>query len=437
MEMVASFSPVNNPSDETLIVNEFQSIDSELLQQQRDLLLQEPTRTGSLTPFSQFTEIGNDEHIKRGKKLIREGKVGCLLLAGGQGSRLRFSGPKGCYPISVIKNKTLFQLCAEKVLAAGKQAGRPLYLAIMTSHQNHKEVIDFFKTNSYFGLSSDQISFFPQSDLPLLTPEGKLFLESPDQISKGPDGNGRCLEHLYKSGIWSKWKASGVSYINMVLIDNPLADPFDAELIGFADQRGVDVAIKCTEKRSADEKVGVLIMEDNKCRVIEYSEMPDSAKKATTESGKLLHRCANLSLFCFSMDFAKNIATSDEPLPLHKAWKAVPYMDENGNTVTPTEPNAWKFEAFIFDVLARTEKVAALLYPRDVCFAPLKNASGADSPQSVRDALQNYERKVIEEITGLQAPEVAFELDQQFYYPTEEMVVRWKGKRVTGGYIQP
>lgn len=426
------------PDSEDSLLSELNAIDLTILEQQRALILHEPPAPTSFSPFTQFSNSGNSEDKARGQQLVAEGKVGCLLLAGGQGSRLRFSGPKGCFPISVIKNKTLFQLCAEKVVAAGKLAGRPLFLAIMTSNQNDADVREFFRKNNYFGLSLEQISFFPQSDLPLLTAEGKLFLETPHHLAQGPDGNGRCLEHLVKSGIWSKWYNAGVRYLNLVLIDNPLADPFDAEFIGFMEREGVDAALKCTEKKIATERVGLLVMSEGSCRVIEYSEMPEETKKEVDENGNLRHRCANLSLFGFTMDFVQRVGGSNEPMPLHKAWKAVPYLDENGLTQTPEKPNAWKFEAFIFDVLPKTPKVSALLYPRAQTFAPLKNETGADSPPTVREALQKYDASVLRNITGIEPPLFAFELAPEFHYPTPELLKKWKGRTIEKeGYIVP
>ncbi len=265
------------------LVLQLQQIDLQTLEKQKQLLQQAPaTSHATYEPFNDFTFAGNQEDQLRGRQLIEQGRVGCLLLAGGQGTRLRFSGPKGLYPLSIIKHKSLFQLCAEKVGAAGKQARCPLKLAIMTSQENDKETRAFFQQNGYYGLKPAQISFFVQNDLPFLDASGHLFLSNPWQVAKGPDGNGNSLISFMQSGILEDWSQQGIQYLQTILIDNPLADPFDAELAGFHERQKVDVSLKCTEKKQAEEKVGVLVREKGRCCVIEYSEMSGKEKRGST-----------------------------------------------------------------------------------------------------------------------------------------------------------
>ncbi len=416
---------------------QLQQVNLELLQQQKHLVIQPVTKQkATFEAFGTFAFAGNVDDQVRGQQLIEQGKLGCLVLAGGQGSRLQFNGPKGCYPISVIKQKTLFQLCAEKVEAAGRLAGRPLLLAIMTSPENNQETRLFFQTHNYFGLSSNQVSFFVQETLPFLDAEGHLFLKSADQLATGADGNGHTLLHFVRSGIWDQWIQQGIEYVHVILIDNPLADPFDAELLGFHVRQNVEVTLKCTEKVRADEKVGVLVKQEEHFQVVEYSEMSDVEKQAKRADGKLKHCCANLSLFCFSLSFIRRLADEHLNLPLHKAWKATYYADEKGVAHLAQQPMAWKFETFIFDWLAYTSRVAALLYPREQCFAPLKNLTGADSPETVRAALQQADRCVIEKLTGLPAPDFPFELAADFYYPTPVLKEKWRGHLMTEPYVK-
>lgn len=389
-----------------------------------------------LDPFVNYSLSGNHNDTSIGQRLINEGKVGCLIIAGGQGTRLKVNGPKGMYPVSLIKRKSLFQLFAEKVLAASHLAERKLEIAVMTSKINHQQTLDFFEENSFFGLDPMQVSFFTQGTLPLLSHEGDLFLETKGHIAVGPDGNGSTLQHFFNSSICNDWYTKGIRYVNTILIDNPLADPFDAELIGHQKNQGADVLIKCSTRNSAKENVGVLVNHEGKVKVIEYSELPEEEKSATDESGLLKHRCANLSLFCFSIDFIKKVSKTE--LPLHLAHKAAPFLDEEGSTIHPAKPNAWKFEKFIFDVLPYALKVRALLYPREECFAPLKNAHGDASLESVQKSLLKRDREVISKLTGKTPPEVPIELSQEFYYPTENLKKQWEGKSIeNGGYIQP
>lgn len=433
---VFQFWPLLTEEQKLMLEMQLQQVNLELLEQEKQLVV-EPSAMQEIAfdAFEEFAFAGNSVDQERGRCLIEQGKLGCLLLAGGQGSRLQFNGPKGCYPISIIKQKTLFQLCAEKVLAASQLAGRPLLLAIMTSPENDQETQLFFRTHNYFGLSPAQVSFFVQDTLPFLNAEGHLFLKSADQLATGADGNGHTLLHFVRSGIWSQWLQQGVEYVHVILIDNPLADPFDAELLGFHERQNVEVTLKCTEKVRADEKVGVLVKQADHFQVVEYSELPEVEKQTKRPDGKLKHCCANLSLFCFSMSFMRRLADENLFLPLHKAWKATYYADEKGISCLAQQPMAWKFETFIFDWLTYTSKVAALLYSREKCFAPLKNLTGADSPEAVRAALQQADRTVIESLTGLPAPDFPFELSAEFYYPTSALRERWWGHLVSEPYV--
>lgn len=384
----------------------------------------------SFEPFKDYETAGSESDFAAGKKMISEGLLGCLIVAGGQGTRLSFEGPKGMFPVTPVLHKSLFQLFAEKTLAAGKQAGRPLMLAVMTSPLNHLETKEFFDQNENFGLASSQLTFFQQGTLPFLDQEGSLFLEKPDLIAEGPDGNGSTLKHFYESNTWKRWKEQGIKYVNFILIDNPLADPYDAELLGFHVRQANDVTLKCTKRRSSEEKVGTLVRTEKKVSVIEYSEMPILERQALQSDGALRHVCANLSLFLFSMDFVEVAASRDLELPLHLAFKTAKFLKPHGGS------SAWKFEKFIFDVLEFTDKCKALLYPREVCFSPLKNKEGADSLDTVQTALQDNDRRVLSQITGHLVENSPLEISQEFYYPTPSLIQKWKGKQLTSsGYI--
>lgn len=394
----------------------------------------------TISPFRDFIPSGSESMELIGQQLINEGKVGCLVIAGGQGSRLGHHGPKGVFEVTKIKNKSLFQLVAERVRAAGIKAKRPLLLAVMTSKLNHEETVSFFKDNNFFGLEPTQLFFYSQKTLPFLNEDGELFLEERAKIAEGPDGNAPSLKQFVDQGLWQDWYNKGIRYVSYIPIDNPLADPFDAELIGVVHQENCDVVVKCIARDNPNESVGVIVNKNGKVGVIEYSEITPEDRLASDEKGCLQHRCANISLFGFKMEFIRYLA--DEcyaQFPYHKAWKAVKYLNDAGDCVASSQPNAWKFERFIFDLLPFAKNVKAILYPREVCFAPLKNAKGPDSLESVRVAMQNYDRCVYKKISGIDVnPDRDFELDPQFYYPTEEMKKKWKGQSLpTNAYVRP
>ncbi len=375
-----------------------------------------------LDPVSNSAFFGMDKRREKGKNAIKQGLVGALLIAGGQGSRLKFNGPKGCYPVSLIKKKSLFQLFAEKTLAAGIEAGRPLPLAVMTSPLNHEETVSFFESYSFFGLEPSQVSFFSQELLPLLDEEGNLVLDPMGRIAEGPDGNGSCLRRFFDSGIWNNWYEAGIRLVNTVLVDNPLADPFDAELVGHHLDENADVAIKCTTRKDAEEKVGLIVKHNGHIEVVEYTEIPEDARNKRDQKGELLYNLANLSLFSFSMDFIKLTAHKD--LPLHRTRKEAPTIKDP----SPEAPNLWKFETFIFDALRYATTIKTLIYPRNLCFSPLKNGVGQNSLETVQQALLKRDREVFEQVTGSPPPDKPFELSQQFYYPTDEFTAQWENK---------
>lgn len=423
-----------DPSKKSHLLSQLKGIDIPTLHAQKLLINEQEIKSHQIYPFTHFAKSGNENDRRAGEEAISQGLVGCLIVAGGQGSRLRIEGPKGICAVTKIRKKSLFQLFAEKTLAASKKAGTNLPLAIMTSPLNHHDTLAFFEKNAFFGLEQEQITFFPQETLPLLDQNGHVFLEAPDTLAVGPDGNGGALHLFFKNGIWKKWYTNGIRYLNFILIDNPLADPFDAELIGYQRRQNSDVVVKCTSRKNPEESVGVLVQKNEKAAVIEYSELSEQERNAKSSDGSLHHLLANLSLFSFKMDFIKQIAKTQ--MPLHKAFKAVKFLDNTGRTVQAEKPMAWKFEKFIFDILPLASKVDALLYPRETCFAPLKHFSGTDSFETVGDAIQQRDQQIISEISGIPCTIAPLEISQEFYYPTPELLAKWKGKAITqSGYL--
>lgn len=317
-----------------------------------------------------------------GRRLIKEGKVAALIVAGGQATRLKAKGSKGLYPVS-ITGKTLFQIFAEKTKACSTWAGRDLPLCIMTSPLNDTEIKTYFQQNGNFGLKN--LHFFTQGMLPLRDLNGK---ELPQQ---GPDGNGSALEKLKTSGLLDKL---GVEVVTFSLIDNPLIDPFDARLIGYLKLEKLDAALVAIP-RIPGEKTGVIVEAENGVRVVEYTELKGDEPQGL----------ANISAFAFSTDFIERVAKVE--LPLHEQKK----------------DQVLKYEKFIFDVLPYAKKCGALLYPREEVFAPLKTL---ECLEKVKQALVQRDRQVYEKVTGKKAPEKEFELDFSFYYPTEELLKREK-----------
>lgn len=412
----------------------FESLDQEIskldlnaLEEQSQLLTSDGNPVTAVKPYDSWVKSGCIERQQLGHSLVQAGEVGCVIIAGGQGTRLGHTGPKGTFPISPIKRKSLFQIFSEKINAASSFCNMPLPLAVMTSPLNEEQTKLHFKENKNFGLASDQIDFFNQPMLPFVDSNKKLFRSDEKQIAMGPNGNGSVFEALVESGIYKKWEALGVKYINIILVDNPLADPFDFELIGHLAQTQNDVCLKSCQRKSADEKVGIIVQLEKKPIVIEYHEIP-SNWSFTCEP------CANLSMLALTMNFAKKMATHS--LPLHKVRKSSPYYDEkNGLVVKPSSPNAWKFEKYLFDILFETEKTGVVVYPREDIFSPLKDLKGKNSPKEVQRALLEKERKIFELISQLEAPSTPFELSAEFYYPSKDLKNRWLNQPAISPYL--
>lgn len=404
----------------TLLDQQILNLNLPALERQADLLNLLPNSLIDLKPYSKWSNSPSTLKKELGLKLLTQGKCASLLIAGGQGTRLNYSAPKGTFPITLIQQKSLFQFFAEKVLAASHLVKKDLPLAIMTSPLNDQETRLFFQKHKYFGLKENQVYFFSQKMLPFLNFDGKLFLENENQIALGPDGNGGCFENLFDSNIGEIWRSMGIEYIHVALIDNPLADPFDLEMLGEFAQSDCDIVLKGCLRKSSDEKVGIFAQIDNKLQVIEYHEIPDHFKPDSPP-------CANLSLFTLKLDFAKEM--SKQKLPLHKVKKKAAYYDEaKKETLSPKIENAWKFERYIFDILFFAKNPQLIVAERQEIFSPLKNATGEGSINSVQQDLLNKERKIFESLCGQKAPNFPFELSPQFYYPTSELVQRWQNQ---------
>ena len=316
-------------------------------------------------PVQQAEWAGSETDRRIGASLIAQGKVACLILAGGQGSRLGVQGPKGA--VIVSGQKSLFQIFSEKILHQSQQSQSPLYLAIMTSPLNHHQTVAFFEAHHHFGLPDPYLDFFEQKMLPLSDIQGNEILEESGKIMEAPNGNGEAFHLLYRTGIFEKWRIAGVEYVNVILVDNCLAEPFDPELIGYQVRTHHDVVIKAVCRTSADEKMGIVIQDQGRIRIAEYSEIPKEVFEAINPDGSLRLSIASTGLFSFHMNFIERIVKDPHcQLPLHKADKQI-IVDQRRIPV-------YKYETFLFDLLIYTKAVGVLLYPRSEIYAPLKTS---------------------------------------------------------------
>lgn len=317
-----------------------------------------------------------------GESLIRQGKVAGFVVAGGQGTRLGFDGPKGNYPISPVRKKTLFQLFAENLLAASKKYSTTIPFYIMTSPLNHAATVSIFEESDYYGLGKANVILFQQGTLPNFGFDGKILLADKDQIAASPDGHGGSLKALYASGAVADMKCRGVEFLSYWQVDNPLIHPVDSLFVGLHAMDNAEMSSKALLKVGPMEKVGNFCLVDGKVTVIEYSDLPDEAAHRTNDDGSLAFELGSIGIHMINVAFIEKLNTGgDFGLPIHRAVKKIPHIDENGDPVSPEKPNGIKLETFVFDAIPMAEHSIILQTRREEEFAPVKNATGTDSAE--------------------------------------------------------
>ncbi len=336
-------------------------------------------------PTSQEDKALYVQAREKGEAMLAAGQVAAFTVAGGQGTRLGYDGPKGTYPVTQLKHKSLFQVFAEGILRTQKKYGTCIPWYIMTSIINDSATRAFFKENAYFGLKAEQIMFFSQGMLPAFDlATGKALLEAPDSLALSPNGHGGSFEALRSSGALDDMAAKGISTISYWQVDNPLIKQFDTLFLGLHNLLGSDMSSKALLKRDAKEKLGHFCLLDGRLTIIEYSDMPDELLYKTDETGLLAFRAGSPAIHTISRSFIERLTATKLELQPHKASKKVKHLNENGELVSPDKPNAVKLEFFLFDALPLASNPLILEGNRQDEFAPVKNAEGDDSPESSR-----------------------------------------------------
>lgn len=341
---------------------------------------------------SKLTKQEYNRYYEIGKKRIEEGKYAIVTMAGGQGTRLGYIAPKGTFKIGGGIDKSLFEALSDKIKEARKEYNTSIPWYIMTSRENNNATEKFFEKNDFFGLPYEDVKFFKQGELPMLDMEGKLMLDETGLIKLAADGHGGVFESLVKSGYLEDMKLRGIEWVFISGVDNILAGLVDPIALGLAVVEGTLATGKSVVKRSPKENVGVFCKRNGKPYVIEYTEITEEMANSRDEKGELLYGESHILTNLFNIKALENIAKNK--LPYHKAFKKAKYMDENGEIIKPEEPNAYKYEAFIFDAFESLDNMSILRVKREDEFAPLKNADGEDSPDTARKLYIDYmERK--------------------------------------------
>ncbi len=363
-----------------------------------------------------------------GEHALQKGKVAICLVAGGQGSRLGFDGPKGCFPITPVKNKSLFQLHAEKIKAVSLKFKTTLPWYIMTSRSNHQQTVEFFQQHNYWGLGKENVYFFTQEMIPAVDLSGKFLLETKNKIFESPNGHGGFIKALYQSGAIDDMYRRGIEYIFYFQVDNVLVNMADPVFIGYHIQEKAQMSNKVVRKQRPEERVGVICKINGRTGVVEYSDLDEEHQNARGADGRLKFWAGSIAIHVIDVKFVESEIKNGFKLPFHIAQKSIPHLDENGQLVKPADKNGFKFETFIFDALLDAEQVCTIEVDRSKEFSAVKNREGFESPQTAReDLLKTYARwlqsaGVQVSLNGKGVPEVPLEISPLFALNEEELI---------------
>lgn len=345
------------------------------------------TARGKITPLAAMElpqiEAEHEKYKGKGLEAIRKGKVGAVLLAGGMGTRLGSDHPKGMYNIGITKDVYIFQRLIENLLDVVKEAEAYVPLYVMTSDKNHEDTTAFLKEHDYFGYPEEYITFFMQEMAPACDYEGKVYLEEKWKLSTSPNGNGGWYSSMYKWGIAQKAIADGVEWLNVFAVDNVLQRIADPCFVGAVIDRGCACGSKVVRKCAPDEKVGVMCLEDGRPSIVEYYELTEELMDAKDEKGDPAYNFGVILNYLFKVSDLEKIR--EKKLPLHVVEKKIPYLDKQGNKVKPTEPNGYKFEQLVLDMIHELDSCLPFEVDRRKEFAPIKNKTGVDSVETARE----------------------------------------------------
>lgn len=377
---------------------------AELPEEQRNTLIEQIDRTdftvigqaaetgkrGIIAPIKAMTipeiAMGRERFERIGMEAVKAGKLGAVLLAGGMGTRLGSDAPKGMYDIGISKPVYIFQRLIENLMKVVEKAGNYIQLFVMTSEKNHDATVGFFKEHDYFGYDKDYIAFFKQDMAPAADFDGKVYMEAKDSIATSPNGNGGWFLSMKKSGLLELVEKRGIEWLNVFAVDNVLQSIADPVFAGAVLEGGYSVGSKVIRKVNPQEKVGVMCTEDGRPSIVEYIELTEDMLTQKDENGEYAYNFGVILNYLFKVDKLVNLL--ERKLPYHKSAKKIPYINEAGELVKPEEPNGYKYEQFILDMIQLLDSCLPFEVVREKEFAPIKNKTGVDSVESARELLR-------------------------------------------------
>lgn len=347
-------------------------------------------------PYIDKEKLSNDtkqELEKVGGKIIASGAYAVLTMAGGQGTRLGHIGPKGSYAVNTQNGtKYLFEIIIDTLKRAKEKYGVTIPWYIMTSKENNDETLNFLEEHNYFGYDKTKVTLFIQGELPLVDTKGKIILDKNKKIKEAANGNGGIYAAVKNSGLLDKMKRDGVEWIFISNVDNILSNFVDPILLGLTIKENNKIAAKSVAKNDPYEKAGVFCKMNNKAKVIEYIDLPSEMAEQRDKNGELVYGELNISTYLYNRSAFEELAQFK--LPYHAAFKKSSYLDITGKVVEPEEPNIYKFEAFIFDAFVKYDNITILRVKREEEFAPVKNRTGVDSPETATKLYNEFYKEV-------------------------------------------
>lgn len=351
---------------------------------------EELVQKGKITPLAamELDEIAanRESFTATGLEALRAGKVGAVLLAGGMGTRLGSDNPKCMYNVGVTRELYIFECLVNNMMDVVKQCGCWFHLFVMTSDKNNDITIRFMQEKKFFGYNPDYVHFFKQEMAAATDYEGRIYLEEKGKLATSPNGNGGWFISMKNAGLLDLVKKEGIEWINVFAVDNVLQRIADPCFIGATIRRGCVVGAKVVRKNAPDEKVGVMCLEDGRPSIVEYYDLTEELMNAKDEKGNPAYNFGVILNYLFQVPALEKLL--DGNMPLHIVEKKIPYLNENGELVKPQEPNGYKYESLVLDMIHQLDSCLPYEVVRNREFAPIKNKTGIDSVESARALLQ-------------------------------------------------
>ncbi len=340
-----------------------------------------------------------EQAVEAGSQALRNGEVAMILVAGGQGSRLGFNHPKGMYNIGPLSHRSLYQIIIEHLRARARQFQTSIPLYVMTSPPTHQESQAFLRDHDYFGLDSRDLRLFCQGVMPAVDFNGKLLLADKHRLFVSPDGHGGTVAALANNGCLADMQARGIKTVFYGQVDNPLLQVCDPALIGYHRLRQSEMTTQVVRKNDPLQRVGNVVSVDGRVQIIEYSDLPEKYARQTNPDGSLKLWAGSIAVHVIDVDFLARANDVPNTLPFHRAHKKVAYINESGQLVQPEEPNAIKFEKFIFDLLPLADNAIVCEVDPAEGFCAVKNAppAASETPEHVRKAISDLHKSWLRE----------------------------------------